>query len=73
MGYNIGFDISLDGHFIVSGSADGNVHVYNYHNAKTVQKINLGERTVCLDIACHPVLNSIVAVSTWDGEISILK
>ena len=72
-GYNVGFDLSPDGTFIVSGSANGKIPVYDAYRAKCVHHVALGDNRVCVDVAWHPVLPGTIAAATWDGEIVICQ
>lgn len=71
-GYNIGFDISPDGQLVYSGSADGKVYCYNYQKGIPVQTISTG-LPIILDVVCHPVLPSTLAMSSWDGTVQVWK
>lgn len=71
-GYNIGFDVSGDGQMIYSGSADGKVYVYSYQTSKILRTINTG-LPVVMDIVCHPLLQSTIALASWDGTVQVWK
>lgn len=72
LGYNIGFDISPDGKLVYSGSAEGGVHVYDYHSGKLIRKLMAASGDdVIMDVACHPVLPSMVATCTWGGYLRL--
>ena len=71
LSYSIGLDISHDGQFVVSGSSDGSVPVYDYRTSRVLKRINIGQHQVALDVAWHPVLFSTLAVVTWDGNIHL--
>lgn len=71
-GYNIGFDISPDGQTMYSGSADGKLYCYNFQSGRQLRSVNTG-LPVVMDIACHPLLSSTVAVSSWDGTVQVWK
>ncbi|XP_060069000.1 WD repeat-containing protein 25-like [Ylistrum balloti] len=69
-GYVVGFDLSVDGSHVVSGSADGNVYFYNYNTGHVLQTLTTG-LDVCTDVAVHPVLPSTVACCGWNGHIQV--
>lgn len=69
-GYSVGFDISPDGQYLVSGSATGAAVVYNYLSARTLTSLPV-EGTCCLDVSWHPVLPSTLAMVTDDGRLVI--
>ena len=66
-GYKIGLSISPDGSLVYSGSSDGKLHCYNFNNGKRIRTLTCGG--VLLDVAAHPVLPSVVAGATWNGDI----
>ncbi|KAH9509329.1 WD repeat-containing protein 25 [Bulinus truncatus] len=67
-GYRIGFDISPDGRLVYSGSASGGVHCYDGHSGRVIRQLGCN-RDIVTDVACHPVLSSLIAASTWGGRI----
>ena len=74
--FPVGFDFSRDGSFVVSGSSNGSVVCYKTNNGNYVRTIPLSvenETDSCVDLQCHPVLPSTVAVSDWTGGIHILR
>ena len=71
LGYNIGCDISPDGSYIISGSADGKATVYDQRRAGFVKKLDIGGQDPCVDVAWHPLINSVVAGATWGGRIAL--
>ncbi|XP_045186364.2 WD repeat-containing protein 25-like [Mercenaria mercenaria] len=71
-GYNIGFDVSPDGQIVYSGSADGKICCYNYQSGKCLRTISTG-LPVVMDIACHPLLPSTIAMSSWDGTVQVWR
>lgn len=54
-----------------SGSSDGKLHCYSFNNCKKLRTVGSGE--VLLDVAAHPVLPSVVAGATWDGDIVLFQ
>ncbi|KAI8744486.1 WD repeat-containing protein 25 [Biomphalaria glabrata] len=67
-GYRIGFDISPSGKILYSGSSSGGVYCYDEHSGRSIRQLNL-KQDVITDVACHPVLSSMIAASTWGGSI----
>ncbi|CAM6095099.1 unnamed protein product [Calypogeia fissa] len=60
------------GGFVVTGSADGHVHIYNYRSSKLLRKLE-AHRNACTDVSYHPVLPSVMASCSWDGMIFIYE
>ncbi|GFO48708.1 WD repeat-containing protein 25 [Plakobranchus ocellatus] len=71
LGYSIGFDMSPDGKLVYSGSAEGGVHCYDYRTGKLMHKLISGRNDIYMDVACHPVLSSVLATCTWGGNIKL--
>ena len=73
-GYNIGFDVDVTGRAIVSGSCDGRVFIYDRERSSRLHQLKMSDnREVCNNVACHPVLSALTAVTTLSGELSIWK
>ncbi|KAL5009392.1 hypothetical protein ScPMuIL_014973 [Solemya velum] len=70
LGYNIGFDVTPDGRTVLSGSTDGKVYCYDYQTSKLARKIPTG-LDMCMDVDCHPVLNSTLVCCGWNGVIQV--
>ena len=71
-GYSVGCDVSPDGKFIISGSSDGRMLVYDYRVARMLRSLPVsGVDDVVLDVAWHPVLFSMVAAGTWNGHVVV--
>lgn len=68
----MGFDVSPDGQTVYSASSDGKLYCYNNQSGRLYRTIQTGFDVV-LDVACHPVLHSTVAVSAWDGSVQVWK
>lgn len=60
------------GGFVVTGSADGQVHIYNYKTSRLIRKLE-AHRNACTDVSYHPVLPSVMASCSWDGMIYIYE
>lgn len=69
-GYPIKFDISPDGNIIASGSNNGDVYLYNWLSGKLVLKFKNFHHP-CIDISYHPMLPTVMATCSWNGEMSI--
>ncbi|KAM4690533.1 WD repeat-containing protein 25 [Rhinophrynus dorsalis] len=69
-GFAVGCEFSPDGSLIVTGSSEGTIFFYNYHNSRVVRSI-AGDGNACVSVNFHPVLPSLLASSYWDGHIRI--
>ncbi|XP_076464034.1 WD repeat-containing protein 25-like [Babylonia areolata] len=69
--YNIGVSLSQDGSIVYSGSSDAKLYCYNFSTGKKIRTLNCSE--ILLDVAAHPVLPSVVAGATWDGDIVLFQ
>jgi len=72
------FDVSKDGKYVLSGSSSGSLVAYRYSNGNYLQTLNFTRSldlpdVSCVDVQCHPVIPSMVAVSDWDGVLRVLK
>ncbi|KAL3694049.1 hypothetical protein R1sor_007700 [Riccia sorocarpa] len=65
-------NFSPDGALVVTGSADGAVHFYNFRSSNVLKKFE-SHQQVCTDVSFHPVLPSVVASCSWDGSIYIYE
>jgi WD40 repeat protein len=71
-GYGVGFDITPDGAMVASGSADGQLLIYDHAYAKVLSRLPTDQKNdVVLDVAWNPVLFSTVAAGLWSGDIVI--
>ena len=68
-GYNVGFDVSGDGKLLMSGSSDGSICFYDYSTSRLIHKLK--DEGTTMDVQWHPVLNSTIAASSWNGVISV--
>lgn len=71
-GFDVGFDLNLDGGLLCSASSEGKVHFYDYTSSKKVSMLELTD-SACLGVAWSPRSSSQVAVSDWNGNIHILE
>lgn len=58
--------------FVVTGSADGRVHIYNYRTSKLLRNLE-AHRNACTDVSYHSVLPLVMASCSWDGVIYICE
>ncbi|XP_033735828.1 LOW QUALITY PROTEIN: WD repeat-containing protein 25-like [Pecten maximus] len=72
LGYAVGFDVSVEGSLVASGSADGNIYFYNYHTGRLLRTLTT-DLDVCTDVALHPVLPSTVACCGWNGHVKVWR
>jgi pre-mRNA-processing factor 17 len=67
-GYACQVNFSPDGHFIMSGDADGKVWFWDFHTGRTLKTIKAHEK-VCIGCEWHPIEPSRIATCGWDGVI----
>ncbi|KAI8054226.1 WD40-repeat-containing domain protein [Syncephalis plumigaleata] len=72
--YGIQCDISPNGQWFCSGSADGQLHIYDWYRRKHRKRLSampVSSRLhhPCLDVQWHPWIDEAVAISTWHGAI----
>ncbi|XP_074069188.1 WD repeat-containing protein 25 [Macrotis lagotis] len=69
-GYAVACECSPDGAVLVTGSADGSVFFYNYHNSRIICTFSAHSRA-CVGATFHPVLPSVLATCDWSGKIKV--
>nr|XP_012602545.1 WD repeat-containing protein 25 isoform X2 [Microcebus murinus] len=69
-GYSVGCECSPGGELLVTGSADGRVLIYTFRTASRACTLQ-GHAEACLGTTFHPVLPSVLATSSWGGEVKI--
>lgn len=69
-GYSVGCECSPDGDLLVTGSADGRVLLYCFRTASRARTLH-GHTQACVGTAFHPVLPSVLATCSWEGDIKI--
>ncbi|XP_043839550.1 WD repeat-containing protein 25 [Dromiciops gliroides] len=69
-GYAVACECSPDGAVLVTGSADGNVFFYNYHNSRIICTFSAHSHA-CVGATFHPVLPSVLATCDWSGKIKV--
>lgn len=72
--YPVAFDVTKDGHFIISGSSSGSVVCYKHNNGNYMRTIPLlvKDEVSCVDVQCHPIIPGMVGVSDWSGTLHVL-
>ena len=71
-GYPIGIDCSSDGRFLVSGSSDGRIAIYDVKQSHCVKSFDVSADAI-VDVSWHPFLPSNIAAACWDGSVHLLK
>lgn len=71
-GFPVKCDFSLDGEQLASGSSDGCIYFYNSRSTELIKKVKLYEQA-CIDVAYHPLMPSVIASCSWNGDISVLE
>lgn len=69
-GYSVGCECSPDGELLVTGSADGRVLLYCFRTASRARTL-YGHAQACVGTTFHPVLPSVLATCSWEGDIKI--
>lgn len=69
-GYAVGCECSPDGELLATGSADGRVLLYTFRTASQARMLH-AHTQACLGATFHPVLPSVFATSSWEGEVKI--
>lgn len=69
-GYAVGCECSPDGDLLVTGSADGRVLLYCFRTASRARTLH-GHTQACVGTTFHPVLPSVLATCSWEGDIKI--
>lgn len=73
-GFPIQFDFSPDGQFLYSGSSAGQIYIYQYSNSKLVSTLPVFDATdPVIAVAHHPILKSVLAVTSWSGNVSVYQ
>ncbi|XP_022361275.1 WD repeat-containing protein 25 isoform X1 [Enhydra lutris kenyoni] len=69
-GYSVGCECSPDGDLLVTGSADGRVLLYSFRTASRARTLP-GHTEACVGATFHPVLPSVLATCSWEGDVKI--
>ncbi|XP_002123947.2 WD repeat-containing protein 25 [Ciona intestinalis] len=76
--FPVSFDITKDGSYVYSGSSSESLVCYKHSNGNYLRTVPLpptndGQDAACVDVRCHPVLPSMVAVSDWHGRLHVVQ
>ena len=69
-GYSVGCECSPDGDLLLTGSADGRILVYSFRTASRARTLH-GHTQACVGATFHPVLPSVLATCSWEGDVKI--
>jgi len=72
--YAVGLDISPDGQYLVSGSSNGYLHIYNCQTTKKYLQLGIFRSILnqpLMDVKFHPVIKNCLALSCWNGNVHI--
>ncbi|CCI44955.1 unnamed protein product [Albugo candida] len=70
-GYACQIGFSPNGHYLISGDADGKLCFWDWKSVKLYKKLNAHERGPCIGALWHPIEASKVATCGWDGAIKL--
>ena len=71
-GNRVEFDISPDGRLLCSASADGRVVFYDCDTVRPLKTLHVSDNC-CVAVAWNHHESSMVAVSDWSGDITIVR
>lgn len=69
-GYSVGCECSPDGDLLLTGSADGRILVFSFRTASRARTLH-GHTQACVGATFHPVLPSMLATCSWEGDVKI--
>ncbi|XP_006879236.1 PREDICTED: WD repeat-containing protein 25 [Elephantulus edwardii] len=69
-GYSVGCECSPDGDLLMTGSADGRILLYGFRTASWARTLQ-GHTQACVGVTFHPVLPSVLASCSWDGDVKV--
>ncbi|KAM6202094.1 WD repeat-containing protein 25 [Rhynchocyon petersi] len=69
-GYSVGCECSPDGDLLVTGSADGRILLYSFRTASRARTLQ-GHAQACVGVTFHPVLPSVLATCSWEGDVKV--
>ena len=71
-GFDVGFDMDLDGSVLCSASSEGKVHFYDYTSSKMIRTLSVTD-SAGLAVTWSCSFPYQVGVSDWNGKIHILQ
>lgn len=71
-GFPIRCNFSQDGEFLATGSADGSIYFYSYKSSKLLRQMQAYGHA-CTDVVYHPLIPSVVASCSWNGDVSVFE
>lgn len=69
-GYAVGCECSPDGDLLATGSADGRVLLYTFRTASRARTLHAHSQA-CVGTTFHPVLPSVLATGSWEGDVKV--
>eukprot|EP01138_Halocafeteria_seosinensis_P014347 gb/GECG01014648.1/.p1 GENE.gb/GECG01014648.1/~~gb/GECG01014648.1/.p1 ORF type:complete len:603 (+),score=81.51 gb/GECG01014648.1/:1-1809(+) len=69
-GFACELSFSPNGQYLISGSSDGNVFIWDWRHGKP-QKRYKGHNGVCISTQWHPLEPSLIATAGWDASIKL--
>jgi len=70
-GYKVDFDFDFTGCKLYSGDITGCVYTFDWFSSK-VNKVQKIFDSPCVSLACHPKINSMLCVGSWEGDVKII-
>jgi len=67
-GYGVGLDCSPDGQYLISGTSDGGLWIWDWGTTKILKQLKAHQQ-VTSGCIWHPIEPSKVATCSWDGTI----
>lgn len=67
-GYACQVNFSPDGHYVLSGDAEGRLFIWDWKSSRIYRTIKAHDQ-VCIGVEWHPLESSKVATCSWDGTI----
>lgn len=70
-GYACQMGFSPNGQFLVSGDAQGKLHVWDWKSTKPYRKFQAHDGGPCMSALWHPITPSWVVTCGWDSTIKL--
>jgi len=65
---------SPDGNIMYAGSATGQVHAFDYYSQNLLSSLPVFEaKNSVAAVSHHPILHSVIAVSSWNGSVCVYQ